>query len=128
MQRRRFDGGSDVGAERRAAVRQIAIVGVLIIVIAAINFVTLMTARAVRRAIEEPLRQIAENAGLEGSVVVNDVRRAEPDEIGLCAALYERVALEIFTWIDPSLVAAQTIMHQAHSEPINSSQARVCSR
>jgi putative ABC transport system permease protein len=44
-------------AERRAVVRQIAIVGALIIVIAAINFVTLMTARAVRRAIEVGVRK-----------------------------------------------------------------------
>jgi putative ABC transport system permease protein len=44
-------------AERRAVVRQIAIVGLLIIVIAAINFVTLMTARAVRRAIEVGVRK-----------------------------------------------------------------------
>jgi len=29
------------------------------------------------RALEEPLRQIAENAGLEGSVVVNAVRKAK---------------------------------------------------
>jgi putative ABC transport system permease protein len=36
---------------------QIAIVGVLIVVIAAINFVTLMTARAVRRAIEVGVRK-----------------------------------------------------------------------
>src|SRR5437764_4207980 len=34
-------------------------------------------ARIVLRALEEPLRQIAHNAGLEGSVVVNDVRRSE---------------------------------------------------
>jgi chaperonin GroEL (HSP60 family) len=27
-------------------------------------------------ALEEPLRQLAENTGLEGSVVVNDVRKA----------------------------------------------------
>ena len=33
-------------------------------------------ARIVLRALEEPLRQLAENAGLEGSVVVNDVRKA----------------------------------------------------
>jgi putative ABC transport system permease protein len=44
-------------AERRAVVRQIAIVGVLIVVIAAINFVTLMTARAVRRATEVGVRK-----------------------------------------------------------------------
>ena len=34
-------------------------------------------AKIVLRALEEPLRQIAQNAGLEGSVVVNDVRRGE---------------------------------------------------
>ena len=33
----------------------------------------------VRRAIEEPLRQIVENAGLEGSVIVNEVRQGEGD-------------------------------------------------
>ena len=32
-----------------------------------------------RRAIEEPLRQIVENAGLEGSVIVNEVRQGEGD-------------------------------------------------
>ena len=35
--------------------------------------------RIVRRAIEEPLRQIVENTGLEGSVVVNEVRNGEGD-------------------------------------------------
>ena len=35
--------------------------------------------RIVRRAIEEPLRQIVENAGLEGSVVVNEVRSGSGD-------------------------------------------------
>ena len=33
----------------------------------------------VRRAIEEPLRQIVENAGREGSVVVNEVRNGKGD-------------------------------------------------
>ena len=34
-------------------------------------------AKIVLRALEEPLRQIAHNAGLEGSVVINDVRKAK---------------------------------------------------
>ena len=34
-------------------------------------------ARIILRALEEPARQLAENAGLEGSVVVNDVRKAK---------------------------------------------------
>ena len=42
-------------------------------------------ARIVLRALEEPLRQLAENAGLEGSVVVNDVRKAKKGQ-GLNAA------------------------------------------
>jgi chaperonin GroEL len=33
-------------------------------------------ARIIARALEEPLRQLAYNAGLEGSVVVNDVRNS----------------------------------------------------
>ncbi|MBI9032912.1 MAG: chaperonin GroEL [Bacteroidales bacterium] len=33
----------------------------------------------VRRAIEEPLRQIAENAGVEGSVIIQKVREGEAD-------------------------------------------------
>src|SRR6187397_42077 len=49
-------------------------------------------ARIVLRALEEPLRQIAENAGLEGSVVVNDVRRSESGH-GLNAATGEYVDL-----------------------------------
>src|SRR6185503_6377245 len=34
----------------------------------------------IRRALEEPLRQIAENAGFEGSVEVNRVRNASPPQ------------------------------------------------
>jgi len=36
-------------------------------------------AAIIRRALEEPLRQIAENAGLEGSVVVNKVKEGKAD-------------------------------------------------
>src|SRR6185312_7058315 len=42
-------------------------------------------ARIVVRSLEEPLRQIANNSGLEGSVVVNDVRKAKAGH-GLNAA------------------------------------------
>src|SRR5206468_3588833 len=34
-------------------------------------------ARIIVRALEEPLRQIAENSGEEGSVIINDVRKAK---------------------------------------------------
>src|SRR4051794_38876603 len=49
-------------------------------------------AKIVLRALEEPLRQIAENAGLEGSVVINDVRKAKKGH-GLNAATGEIVDL-----------------------------------
>src|SRR6195952_342388 len=45
-------------------------------------------AKIVLRALEEPLRQIAHNAGLEGSVVINDVRKAKKG-YGLNAATNE---------------------------------------
>ncbi len=46
------------------------------------------------RALEEPLRQIVENAGLEGSVVVNDIRKAKKGH-GLNAATNEIVDLGV---------------------------------
>src|SRR3954465_344875 len=57
-------------------------------------------AKIVLRALEEPLRQIAHNAGLEGSVVVNDVRKAKAGE-GLNAATNEIVDLVKAGVIDP---------------------------
>src|SRR5450432_3105775 len=49
-------------------------------------------AKIVLRALEEPLRQIAHNGGLEGSVVVNDVRQAKKGH-GLNAVTGEIVDL-----------------------------------
>ncbi len=37
-------------------------------------------ARCVRRALEEPLRQLAENAGYDGAVLVEEVRRRQTEE------------------------------------------------
>ena len=42
----------------------------------------------IRRAIEEPLRQIAANAGLEGSIVVNKVKEGK-DDFGYNAATHQ---------------------------------------
>ena len=47
-------------------------------------------AAIIERALEEPIRQIAENAGLEGSVVVAEVKKA-PKGTGLNAATEEYV-------------------------------------
>jgi chaperonin GroEL len=69
-------------------------------------------ARIVRRALEEPMRQIAENAGLEGSVVVNDVRHAEKGK-GLNAANGEIVDLVKEGIIDPAMVTRSALQNAA---------------
>jgi chaperonin GroEL len=69
-------------------------------------------ARIVLRALEEPLRQIAENAGLEGSVVVNDVRKAKAGE-GLNAATNEIVDLVAAGVIDPAMVTRSALQNAA---------------
>ncbi|MBE2317229.1 chaperonin GroEL [Solirubrobacter sp. CPCC 204708] len=68
--------------------------------------------RIVLRALEEPLRQIAENAGFEGSVVVNEVRRAEAG-IGLNAATGEYVDLVGAGVIDPAMVTRSALQNAA---------------
>src|SRR5215208_3862021 len=46
--------------------------------------------RIILRALEEPLRQIAENAGLEGSVVVNEVKNSSgPNGLNAATGEYE---------------------------------------
>jgi chaperonin GroEL len=69
-------------------------------------------AKIVVRALEEPLRQIAENAGLEGSVVVNDVRKAKKGE-GLNAANGEIVDLVKEGIIDPAMVTRSALQNAA---------------
>jgi chaperonin GroEL len=69
-------------------------------------------ARIVLRALEEPLRQIAENAGLEGSVVVNDVRKAKNGQ-GLNAASNEIVDLVAAGVIDPAMVTRSALQNAA---------------
>ncbi|HLI31395.1 MAG TPA: chaperonin GroEL [Solirubrobacteraceae bacterium] len=69
-------------------------------------------ARIVLRALEEPLRQIAENAGLEGSVVVADVRKAKNGQ-GLNAATNEVVDLVAAGIIDPAMVTRSALQNAA---------------
>ncbi len=69
-------------------------------------------ARIVLRALEEPLRQLAENAGLEGSVVVNDVRKAKKGH-GLNAATNEIVDLVAAGVIDPAMVTRSALQNAA---------------
>jgi chaperonin GroEL len=69
-------------------------------------------AKIVLRAVEEPLRQIAHNSGLEGSVVVNDVRKAEAGQ-GLNAATNEIVDLVAAGVIDPAMVTRSALQNAA---------------
>jgi chaperonin GroEL len=69
-------------------------------------------ARIVLRALEEPLRQLAENAGLEGSVVVNDVRKAKKG-YGLNAATNEIEDLVAAGVIDPAMVTRSALQNAA---------------
>jgi chaperonin GroEL len=69
-------------------------------------------ARIVLRALEEPLRQLAENAGLEGSVVVNDVRHAKKGQ-GLNAQTNEIEDLVAAGVIDPAMVTRSALQNAA---------------
>jgi chaperonin GroEL len=69
-------------------------------------------ARIVLRALEEPVRQLAENSGLEGSVVVNEVRKAKKGQ-GLNAETGEIVDLIGAGIIDPAMVTRSALQNAA---------------
>ncbi|MER7211417.1 chaperonin GroEL [Streptosporangium sp. NPDC000239] len=69
-------------------------------------------AAIVRKALEEPLKQIAVNAGLEGGVVVEKVRNLTPGE-GLNAATGEYVNLFESGIIDPAKVTRSALQNAA---------------
>ena len=65
-----------------------------------------------RRAVEEPLKQIAVNAGLEGGVVVEKVKTLPPGE-GLNAATGEYVDMFKAGIIDPAKVTRSALQNAA---------------
>jgi chaperonin GroEL len=67
-------------------------------------------ANIVRRALEEPLRQLAENAGLEGSVVVGEVK-AKKAGIGLDVETGQYVDLVKAGIIDPAMVTRSALQN-----------------
>ncbi|MBG0826477.1 chaperonin GroEL [Planomonospora sp. ID67723] len=69
-------------------------------------------AAIVRKALEEPLKQIAVNAGLEGGVVVEKVRNLTPGE-GLNAATGEYVNMFESGIIDPAKVTRSALQNAA---------------
>jgi chaperonin GroEL len=68
--------------------------------------------RIVRRALEEPLRQIVNNAGLEGSVIVNQVQHLEKDK-GFDAQSETFVDMVKAGIIDPTKVARVALQNAA---------------
>jgi chaperonin GroEL len=69
-------------------------------------------AAIIRRALEEPLRQLAENAGLEGSVVVGTIKDKKPG-IGLNVDSGEYVDLVKAGIIDPAMVTRSALQNAA---------------
>jgi chaperonin GroEL len=69
-------------------------------------------AAIIRRALEEPIRQLAENAGLEGSVVVNKVRGAAVGQ-GLNVDTGEVEDLVKAGIIDPTMVTRSALQNAA---------------
>jgi chaperonin GroEL len=69
-------------------------------------------AEIILRAVEEPLRQLAYNAGMEGSVVVDQVRRAKKGE-GLNVETGEIEDLVKSGIIDPTMVTRSALQNAA---------------
>jgi len=67
----------------------------------------------VRRALEEPIRQIVENAGLEGSVVVEKVKAGIPITRGFDAETNEYVDMMQAGIIDPTKVERVALQNAA---------------
>ena len=68
--------------------------------------------RIVKRALEEPVRQIANNAGFEGSVIVNQVK-AEPKDRGFDAQSEKFVNMHEAGIIDPTKVVRSALQNAA---------------
>jgi len=105
----------------RAAVEEGIIPGGGIVLLGAVEAVSKLKAEdtdertgmnIIKRALEEPLRQIAENAGFEGSVVVEKVKKSTPG-VGLNAETGEYVDLMKAGIVDPVKVARLALENAA---------------
>ena len=70
-------------------------------------------AKIIERALEEPVRQIAENAGFEGSVIVSEVKKAEKASVGFNAATEEYVDMIEAGIVDPVKVTRSALQNAA---------------
>ena len=69
-------------------------------------------AKIIRKALEEPLKQIAINAGLEGAVIIQNVVNAEP-EIGFDALNEKYVNMIEAGIVDPTKVTRSALQNAA---------------
>ena len=67
----------------------------------------------VRRALEEPVRQIAQNAGHEGAVIVGRIRDSKDTNFGFNADTEEFVDLVAAGVIDPTMVTRTALQNAA---------------
>jgi chaperonin GroEL len=67
----------------------------------------------VKRALEEPLRQIAQNAGMEGAVVVGKVKEGDSENFGFNAATEKYEDLVAAGVIDPAKVTRYALQNAA---------------
>ncbi len=67
----------------------------------------------VMRALEEPVRQIATNAGLEGSVIVDKIKNSDDSNFGYDAAKNEYGDMVVKGIIDPTKVTRSAIQNAA---------------
>jgi chaperonin GroEL len=67
----------------------------------------------VKRALEEPLRQIAQNAGVEGAIVVGRIRESKDEHFGYNADTGEYGDLVKMGVIDPAKVTRLALQNAA---------------
>jgi chaperonin GroEL len=70
-------------------------------------------ASSLRKALEEPMRMIAENAGMEGSVVVDAVKKGKDENFGFDAAKGEYGDMLKLGIIDPTKVVRAAVENAA---------------
>ena len=77
------------------------------------DIVTSFGESILRRALEEPLRQIAQNAGEEGTVVVNKVKESDQPNFGYNALTNTYEDLVVAGIIDPTKVVRSALQNAA---------------
>ena len=70
-------------------------------------------AKIVLRALEEPIRQIALNAGMEGSVIIDKIRNADKKNFGYDFAKEEYVDMFTAGIVDPTKVTRSALQNAA---------------